>query len=460
MRYSVQIKKIKFLKSFRKEHSKIPKSENKSWVLYLYKWLMNTCGIVIQGYLAWRLWHGKEEFSRFRERLGRPGQSRPPGSLLWLHAASVGETLSILPLIENLLKIRFNLSILLTTCSVSSAILAKKRLPIRAYHQYIPVDRPVFLRRFLDHWRPTLVLWTESEFWPNAILAVQERAIPLVLINGRISERSFQRWQKWPQGIIKAMLTAFDLCLGQTEQDCKRLSVLGARQTEYIGNLKFVSPPLPADREALAKIRVPLVGRPVWLAASTHAGEEAIVGRIHQRLVLSYPKLLTLIAPRHPSRGVAIATELTAAGLKVARRSMNEIIPVVSGIYIVDTIGELGLLFRVCSIVFIGKSLCIGGGQNPLEPARLGCAVLFGPHMTNFSDIATRMVTAGAARIVKDEAHLCAEIAALFEGITVRTAMGRTGQRLATTEAGDIMVRLLKRLGPYLDPGFVPETVH
>ncbi len=412
---------------------------------------MNSCIFLIYGYLAWRLWHGKEERSRFRERLGRPGRPRPEGPLLWVHAASVGEILSILPLIEILSGRRIALSTLVTSCSVSSAVLVRKRLPIRAYHQYIPVDSPVFLRRFLDHWRPTLVLWTESELWPNAILAIQQRTIPLVLINGRISERSFQRWQRWPKD-IQLILNSFDLCLGQTEQDCKRLSLLGARRTEYIGNLKFVSPPLPADRQALAQIRTQLVGRPVWLAASTHAGEEAIVGRVHKKLVFLYPKLLTLIVPRHPSRGTAIATELTAAGLPVARRSLKEFFPIASGIYIADTIGELGLLFRIASVVFIGKSLCVGGGQNPLEPARLGCAVLFGPHMSNFSDIATRMVTAGAARIVTDEAHLCAEVAALLEGTPVRTAMGRTGKTLATQEAGDVMLRLLNRLVPYLDP--------
>ncbi|VBB69814.1 Lipid IVA 3-deoxy-D-manno-octulosonic acid transferase [often with also] [invertebrate metagenome] len=432
-------------------------SAESSLLLTMYRVLTTSCGVIIYGYLAWRLWHGKEELTRLGERLGQPGQLRPPGPLLWLHAASVGESLSVLPLIDKILRRQSFFSVLMTTGSVSSALLVTERLPTRAYHQYMPMDRAVFLRRFLDYWRPTLVLWTESEFWPNAILEIRRRAVPLVLVNGRISEHSFRRWQKWPQG-IGPMLAAFDLCLGQTLQDCDRLSVLGATRTDYVGNLKFAAPPLPADTEALARMQRQLAGRPVWLAASTHAGEESAAGRIHQKLITYHPRLLTIVAPRHPSRGTAIAAELAATGLQVTRRSVGESVPSVSGVYLVDTIGELGLFFRVAPVVFMGKSLFGSGGQNPLEPARLGCAILFGPHMDNFADIAARMVAAGTARTVSDEVHLGAEVETLLADRRTRATMGVAGKTFANTEAG-VIQRLIERLTPYLDLGAIrPES--
>ena len=439
---------LKFVKNRSKVLNRV--SVENSLLFTIYRCIMNAGGIVIYGYITWRLLSGKEELARLGERLGFPGRLRPPGPLLWVHTASVGESLSALPLIETVLARRMAWSTLVTTCSVSAALLMKKRLPERGYHQYMPVDRPIFLKRFLDHWRPTLVLWIESEFWPNIIFDIKKRDVPLILINGRISERSFRRWQRLPQ-VIHPILAAFNMCLGQTEQDCYRLSMLGARSTDCIGNLKFASPPLPADTEVLAQIRFQFEGRPVWLAVSTHVGEEALVGRVHQRLALHYPTLLTLIAPRHPSRGNSIAAELAAAGIRVARRSLKHNIPTVSGVYIIDTIGELGIFFRLSSIVFVGKSLCGSGGQNPLEPARLGCAVLFGPHMANFADIAARMLAAGAARIVADEAQLSAAVSHLFEENALRVAMGTAGQKFATAESGKVLLHVLDRLIPYLD---------
>ncbi len=417
--------------------------------LALYRWLTSLGGPVLAGYLRWRLLRGKEDPVRFNERLGQPGRPRPFGPLVWLHAASVGESLSVLPLINAMLAERPALSVLMTTGSVSSARLMAERLPDRACHQYIPVDRVSFLERFLNHWRPGLVLWAESEFWPNTILEIRRRAIPLVLVNGRMSSRSFRRWQKWPRE-IGLVLAAFDLCLAQSTQDGHRLSTLGAPRVACAGNLKFAAPPLPADPEILARLQDSLTGRLVWLAASTHAGEEAAVGRIHRRLVRLYPGLLTLIVPRHPFRGASIAAELAAAGLQVARRCAGETVQAGTDIYLADTLGELGLFFRLAPVVFMGKSLVPHGGQNPLEPACLGCTVLFGPHMDNFMDITTRMVAAGAARIVADEEGLATVVAALLADAATRLAMGTAARAFATAEV-QTLPRLLARLAPCLE---------
>jgi len=411
-------------------------------IVGLYRVLTTLGGPLIRHYLDRRLARGKEDPVRFAERLGKPGLPRPDGGLVWLHAASVGEAVSMLPVVEALQK-RPGVTVLVTTGTVTSAAMMKDRLPDGAIHQFVPVDRIAWVRRFLDHWKPDLALWAESEFWPNLLLETAQRKIPLVLLNGRISARSFRRWLKM-RGFIGRLLSCFVLCLGQTDEDARRLSALGAAKTACLGNLKFAAPALPAEAEALAALQTALGDRPRWLAASTHAGEEALAGRVHKALAI--PGLVTLIVPRHPNRGAEIAAELEAMGLNPTRRSLGQ---PVGDVHIADTMGELGLFYRAAPLVFVGKSLAGEGGQNPLEPARLGASVLFGPHMGNFADIADRMRASGAAKQVADEGDL---VAALQQRLADPELMAREGEqakRFASAEDG-VLAAVIEAIRPWL----------
>src|SRR5271155_2761963 len=251
-------------------------------------------------YLAQRRRRGKEHLIRFRERRGIPSGTRPTGPLVWIHAASVGEATTVLGLIEHLLDTRLDLEILVTTGTVTSARLLETRLPARARHQFVPIDLPSWIGRFLDHWRPDLALWVESELWPNLVLATHARGIPMMLVNGRLSARSYRRWRRWP-GLIGPMLGAFAQCLAQDAAQAERLRLLGARDVAAVGDLKAAGNALPVDETQLWRLRREIGPRPRWLAASTHQGEEAIAAAVHARLALGHPGLLTIIAPRHPA---------------------------------------------------------------------------------------------------------------------------------------------------------------
>lgn len=418
-------------------------------MLSLYRWATTVGGPAIRLYLTRRMALGKEDPHRFDERLGRPGRPRPSGPVVWVHAASVGESISVLPLIERLRAMRPDGTVLLTTGTVTSARLMDQRLPDGAVHQFVPVDRISYVRAFLDHWRPDLALWAESEFWPNLIGETAKRGIPVVLINGRVSDRSFARWRRYRRTIRK-LLGGFRLCLGQSQLDTERLRELGAPVTACPGNLKCAAPPLPADAAALADLQGQVAGRPVWVAASTHAGEESLCGRVHRQLTLSHPGLLTVIVPRHPERGPDIGRDLVAEGLVVARRAAGGRIVEATDVYVADTIGELGLFYRLADVAFIGKSLVPLGGQNPLEAARLGRAVLFGPHMGNFRDIAARMVACGGAEEVADEAGLVAVLGRLLTDADARCARGAAALAFATAEA-EVLDRIVETLAPFLD---------
>jgi 3-deoxy-D-manno-octulosonic-acid transferase len=417
-------------------------------MLTLYRRLTGIGGPVISLYLNCRLRRGKEEQGRFHERLGRPRLPRPPGPLVWLHAASIGESLSMLPLIARLLE-PGGLTVLVTTGTVTSAKIMAERLPPGAVHQYVPVDRLPFVRGFLDHWKPGLVLWAESEFWPNMVSETAARRIPMVLLNGRVSERSFRGWKRLP-GLIRRLLSGFTLCLGQTEADAERLRALGAPRAKCLGNLKFAMPPLPGEDGRLAVLREAVAGRPVWIAASTHDGEEAIAAEVHARLESRHPGLLTIIVPRHAQRGAEIADALRASGLKVALRSAGEMPVATTQLYLADTMGELGLFFRLARAAFVGKSLAGDGGQNPLEPARLGVPVLFGPRMSNFSEMASRMMAARAAEQVTDAWSLGDALDRLLSDDDLRRTRSAAAQTFATAEAG-VLDAVAAELTPFLD---------
>jgi 3-deoxy-D-manno-octulosonic-acid transferase len=349
-------------------------------------------------------WHGGATLLAQRRGLGA---ARPPGRLLWLHAASVGETLSLLPVLAALVERAPDLTLLLTTGTVTSARLLDQRLPAalsgRVLHRFVPLDVPAWGERFLAGWRPDAAAFVESELWPNLLGAARARGAPLALVNARMSERSARRWQRAP-GLARQVLSGFRLVLAQSEADAERLRALGTPQVRCLGNLKDAAPPLPADPAALAALRQAIGERPVWLAASTHAGEETEVLAAHRSMATRLPSLLTIIAPRHPERGAAIAAEAAGAGLAAMQRSAG-LLPVKgTEIYVADTLGELGLFYRLAKVALVGGSLVRHGGQNPLEPARLGCPILLGPHHWNFAEPVARLAAAGGAVLIPDPA--------------------------------------------------------
>ena len=415
--------------------------------LWLYRTLTTALGPVIRLYLRARRRRGKEDSVRYRERLGVAGRARPNGPLIWMHAASVGESLALLSVIGGL-RSRFpEIQLLLTTGTVTSARIMEARLPDGAMHQYVPVDRLAYVRRFLGHWQPDLAIWSESEFWPNLLTVTQQRRVPLVLVQGRVSPGTFARWKRHPR-LIHTMLGGFDLCLAQTPADAGRLSALGAPRVECSGNLKFAAAPLPADPADLAEAMGQIGGRPFWLAASTHPGEEQAIARVHQRIAPALPGLLTIIVPRHPERGKAISEAIGTLGLKAGRRSAQQAPDREIDIYVADTLGELGLFYRLAPLVFMGKSLVGEGGQNPLEPARLDCALLYGPHMDNFADIALRLEAAGGARSVADEEALAGDVERLLKNPDAATAMARAAADTASEEA-HVLDRVIEALDPF-----------
>lgn len=418
-------------------------------LITLYRGVTTLGGPLIDLYLGRRKARGKEDPLRFPERRGHASVPRPHGPLVWIHAASVGESLSMLPLLRHLRETRPGLRLLLTTGTVTSARMMADRLPEGCIHQYVPVDRIRFVRRFLDHWRPDMVLWAESEFWPNMLTEVRRRRVPLVLLNGRVSDRSYRSWQRF-RGVIGPLLAGFTLCLGQTQDDAERLATLGAPACECLGNLKFAAPPLPADEDALGRLRRVLGDRPVWLAASTHAGEEEMAARLHHTLAQKHPGLLTIVVPRHAHRGDELRPELEAEDLVVAQRSRGEMPEAKVDLFLGDTMGEMGLFFRLAPVVFVGKSLIGHGGQNPLEAARLGCAVVMGPHMDNFAEMTRRMVTGGAALQVGSEGELALTVDRLLRDEAERRHLGDRGHDFATQEMV-VLERVVERLAPLLD---------
>ena len=348
-----------------------------------------------------RLKQGKEDSARIGERRGNSSVARPAGPLVWIHGASVGEILAAAGLIERLRAV--NVRILLTSGTVTSAAVAAKRFHPDVIHQYVPLDAPRFVDKFLDHWRPNLALFIESDFWPNLILSSAQRRIPLVLINGRMSQRSFPRWRRL-HGTIAAILDSFDLCLTQSDVDGNRFSALGGRNVLPVGNLKLdVQPPL-ADPVKFDHLKAVTERRLVMVAASTHPGEEEIVLDAHRRLEGHFPSLLSIIVPRHPKRGAAIARTLAASGMRVALRSRDQMPTDDIHFYIADTMGEMGLFYRLAPVVFMGGSMVDHGGQNPIEAVKLGASVLHGPHVFNFADVYEALDAAGgAARVDSDE---------------------------------------------------------
>jgi 3-deoxy-D-manno-octulosonic-acid transferase len=396
--------------------------------------------------LRYRLGQGREHAERLCERRGETQVRRPHGPLVWVHGASVGEILAIIPLVDRIRARGF--SVLVTSGTVTSAELAQRRMPPGVIHQFVPLDTPRFVKRFLDHWRPNLALLAEGDLWPNLILESSARGIPLILVNGRLSQRSYARWCKAPRAMA-TMLERFDLCLVQSAHDADRYTELGAPRVNLTGNLKLDVPAPPADANKLADFRDAVDDRPIVVAASTHAGEEAAVVDAHRRLRDSFPGLLTIVVPRHPERGPGITDIANAVGLPAVMRSRGYLPGYDTDIYVADTIGELGMIYRLAPIVFMGGSLVRHGGQNPIEAAKLGAAILHGPHVWNFADIYAALDEARGAEEVPDAGRLAVRIGTWLTDADLRDDIATAALR--TVEVlGGALERTLAAIDPYL----------
>ncbi|MGD9914446.1 MAG: lipid IV(A) 3-deoxy-D-manno-octulosonic acid transferase [Rhizobiaceae bacterium] len=419
--------------------------------------ILKTYGLVgaaaypfIGGYLTYRAGRGKEDHARRRERYGITRKPRPAGPLVWLHAASVGETMAVTPLMERIAGL--GIKIVLTTGTVTSARLADERLGRKVIHQYVPLDLRPAVRNFLNHWSPDLAIIAESEIWPVTIQELGLRRVPQVLVNGRLSERSFAAWSKrsW---LAEAIFENLAHVAAQSDADADRFRALGARPVTVTGNLKVDVQPPPVDEKVLLAIDRQIGDRKTWAAISTHAGEEAAAARVHRMLKQRHPGLLTVIVPRHPERSGALMEEFAEMGLNVVRRTtLNEIaIAPQTDILLGDSIGEMGLYLRLTEIAFVGRSLTSEGGQNPLEPAMLGTAVLAGLNVQNFRESYQRLIASGGAKLVKDRDMLAGAVNYLLNNPMARMEMIRAGQETVNEMRG-ALTRTMRVLDPFIQP--------
>jgi 3-deoxy-D-manno-octulosonic-acid transferase len=397
---------------------------------------------------------GQEDPARVGERFGYASLARPDGQLAWFHGASVGESLALLPLLECLAARGFN--VLLSTGTISAASVVGPRLPAGAFHQYLPFDIPKFLERFLDHWRPDLALVAESEIWPNLFTEIKHCSIPLILVNARMSEQSYQRWRYCP-GFIAGLLDSVDLCLAQSAADGERFSDLGMRRVHVVGNLKYDVLAPPADPQELATLAGRIGARPTWVAASTHPGEDEVAIAVHEALAERFPGLLTIIVPRHARRGDEIAGLAAARGVPALQRSREQRRATLPELYIADTTGELGLFYRLASASFLGKSLIgRGGGQNPIEAAKLGCAVLHGPHVDNFAEAYRALDEARGAAEITDATALARILAVLFADTGKLRKMSRAASE-AVDRLGGAAAATMAAIEPHIAQAMVNQ---
>lgn len=414
-------------------------------LLPLYYTATRLCTPLMPLYLRFRLRRGKEERTRLGERLGVASHIRPHGTLMWLHASSVGEANSLLPLIKRWAK-KDEITLVLTTGTVTSARLMAERLPEGVVHQFAPVDTPQAVTRFLTHWQPDMVCFVESELWPNMLKKAHQRGCIMVLINARMSARSFARWRRIGE-VIASILSYFSLILAQSESDAERFVALGAAHVRMEGNLKFAATVLPVEESAYHALKCAVGARPCWVAASVHPDEIASLQIAHTRILEETPNALLIIVPRHPEKGTLISRQF---GEKTAQRSVGDTITADTHIYIADTLGELGLFYRLASIAFIGGSFIPHGGQNPLEAALLDNALLTGMHTHNFSAVWDMLLQEQAGAMMHDGAMLAEQVISLFTHPEQTAAMAANAKACVEAQQG-VIERVATALQPLLE---------
>lgn len=423
--------------------------------LYLYRIGGGIISPFLPLYLSLRAARGKEDSRRKKERLGRTNKVRPEGPLIWLHAASVGETLALVPLIERILSLHIH--VLLTSGTVTSANLIENRFGSRVIHQFAPLDVKPAIRKFLDHWKPDLALVCESEIWPLRINGLARRHIPQVMVNAHMSKRSFYSWQKRP-ALAAHIFRQIDAAIGQSESDAEQYHALGVKTVAVSGNLKADVAPI-GDKNLLAQFQSRIGDRLVWAAISTHEGEENIAAEVHIALKTRLPNLLTIIVPRHPERSDDIMAQLSKKSLHVVRHSDKTLPKDDTDILLVDSIGEMGVFLRLAKVAFIGKSLTESGGHNPLEPALLGSAIITGPHVENFKDTFDVFFSNKAAKLVEDATQLAVQVNTLLTHEAIRREMIEAAYDTATNMSG-ALERTFKVLRPFIDPLVMQAKLH
>ncbi|MET0747820.1 MAG: lipid IV(A) 3-deoxy-D-manno-octulosonic acid transferase [Rhizobium sp.] len=399
-------------------------------------------------YLALRAVNGKEDRARRGERFGYASANRPQGPLIWFHAASVGETSAVVPLMREIRQ--RNIHVLLTTGTMTSAQVTRERLGDDVIHQYVPLDLKPAVGRFLDYWQPDCAIIAESEIWPTTIGELGLRRIPQILVNARMSDRSFGRWQRRPS-LAAALFENMALVLAQSDLDAERFRDLGALQVSTSGNLKVDTDAPPYDAVVFAGYMKQIGTRKTWAAVSTFEGEESAAAIVH-RTLKERDNLLTILVPRHPERCDDIEKMLVDQGLKVARRTRQDPLTADVDIFLGDTIGEMGLYLRMTEVAFVGRSLFENkGGQNPIEPAMLGCAILTGGHVQNFRESYQRLARSGSARMVRDTEMLAKGVHYLMTNDEARAKMIEAGFT-AVHEMRGALTATIKGLEPYINP--------
>lgn len=421
--------------------------------LTAYRWLTSALLPFFLRSVTRKLREAQVPEARLGEKDGRPSLPRPSAPLVWLHAASVGESLLVLTLIGKLAERLPGHEFLITSGTATSAAMLAKRMPPRCRHQFAPLDAPGPVRRFLDHWRPVAGIFVESELWPLLLTEADKRGIPMALMNARLSERSVKGWSRFPAASAR-VLAPFRMMVAQNAQAAENLLAMGSdpERVSTGGNLKSTSAPLPIDQAVVARLKQSLGGRPVWVASSTHPGEEEIVLQAHRALLAKRPDLCMILVPRHPERGDEVENLVKSAGMAQARRSKDEW-PDAAQVYLADTLGETGTWYAAAPIVFLGGSLKpMIGGHNPFEPAQAGAAVLTGPHVANFSETFAPLRAAGGALEVSD-AQALAQAISRWLGDADRLAQVRSAARLFTAERGASLDGLADQLCRALDLG-------
>ncbi len=357
---------------------------------------------------------GKEDPDRLNERHGESKYDRPSGTLIWFHAASVGECQMLMPVIERFHRHDPNIHILVTSGTLTSAKLMAERLPDNGLHQYVPLDYPQAVKKFLTHWNPDMAIWAESEIWPNLIRQTKAAGVPMALLNARMSEKSIAGWEKREES-ARSLFGAFDVILAADKHTAGGLGGILNRMIDMPGNLKDASAPLPYDKAELKRLKSELSRRPVWCAASTHPGEDKLMIKAHQQALEKHQRACLILAPRHPDRGDDIAKQLKDAGLSYVTRASNQPITQDTQVLLFNTIGEMGLAYRLSKVTFVCGSLVNGlSGHNPLEPARLDNAVLTGTHISSFADTYMSMISFDAAERILTPQEIGPRVSALI----------------------------------------------
>lgn len=408
-----------------------------------YKRLMRLLEPFAGYILKRRVKAGKEDETRIGERKGIASLPRPPGRLVWMHGASVGETSMLLPLIRRLLADDPALHVLVTSGTLTSAQIMKDRLPDRAFHQMVPLDGPSYVERFLAHWQPDLAVWAESEMWPNLVLQTKASQARMALVNARMNQSSIDRWRD-KRKFAHQVFSSFDIILPADTLTHNALKFLGGNVVSQIGNLKTAVPALEFDAEESAKLKAALGRRPVWLAASTHAAEEAAILDAHISGPAQKAEALLLWVPRHPERGDDVAA--LCAGHEIAIRSKGDRLTPQTSIYIMDTLGEMGLALDIADVAFVGGSLHDSlTGHNPLEPARARVPILTGPHIGSFTEIYAELFNHNAAMRVTSAKQLSQSVIALLtDPAASRQMAGRA--KLLAEESDSVLDYTLAKL--------------